>query len=219
VAPGLPGPRWHRRQHQGPLSRRPHPDSGPPPPGWLSAALQAAGFSGDLTTGKIEPLPAASSSSGDGSGSGQDAADAAGAGLLAPEASAARRRAALLSLPLAAPPRDDGGLFGWASAAAWTPSGTPPPQPLTARQVPAERAAVAALLARLEARVAALPTTVETDAELLTAVAAAAAGKAGGGGGLPPRREAAVRARLEHKLLLAEAATLLRRYSGALARG
>jgi hypothetical protein len=177
------------------------------------------------------------SSSGGGGGAFAPAAAGAGAAarLIGPGPTSARRRAALLSLPLAAPPRDDGGLVGWASAQAWTASGQPPPRPLAPREVPAERVAAAALLADIEARTATLGTGIEADLRLLDEAAAAAAASRGGGGGgggrggrssqdggaaeLGPRREAAVRARLEHKLMLAEAAALLRRYQRSLARG
>ncbi|KAI8476015.1 MAG: hypothetical protein J3K34DRAFT_516927 [Monoraphidium minutum] len=196
----------------------------------LNAAslLEAAGYTGDLEKGDITPVtpPTGGDDGDDGS-------------IAAPARAAARRAAALLSLPLRPPPRFDGGLFGWAAPRAWTESGAPPPAPLADAAVPEERAAVAALKTDLAARLSAAPTTIETDIQILldaeAAAAAAAAGgggrgaaaAAGGGGGrgaaakgegarLAPRREAAVRARLERKLLLREGVRALDLYGAVL---
>jgi hypothetical protein len=167
-----------------------------------ASLLEAAGFAGDLAKGKVEPL----------SGGGDGTTDAA------------RRRAALLSMPLAPPPSfSRGGLFGWAAPVAWSPSGEPPPRPLTPAEVPAERASVATLRRAIASRCALLGTTLETDAALLERAASGGGDKAAAAGGsaqpLTPRIEAAVRARLEHKRLLAEADLLLAKYERALASG
>jgi len=207
---------------------------------------QAAGFSGDLAAGEIQPLDTRTSSS----SSNRSSSTSTSSGssnysiqdqlnnqatiassyepLCTPSLQAARRRSALLSLPLAQPPQDQaGGLFGWPSAKAWSASGQPPPQPLQPLQVPAERAAVAALQQQLEERMAALPTSIDTDLALL----AAARNNSGGGSdatnagasqpppALSARHEMAVRARLEQKLIMQEAAEVLEGYERALALG
>jgi hypothetical protein len=203
--------------------------------------VQAAGFAGDLARGKIEP-----------------AAPAAAEQPHNALQQLARRRAALLSLPLDAPVgnrrRRDAGLAGWWAFATqpWTEAGRPPPQPIQRGQVASERAAVAQLLAAVAEQAARLPTSIGTDRALLQQAAAqAAAGseqrqlrrphvpavaatqRAGGsssnrssssssGSGSDvdlssPRMVAAIQARLEHKLLLAQAGDVLRAYDAYLA--
>lgn len=209
----------------------------PPGVSGLNAAglLQAAGFTGDLTEGQIEPVPAAcstspgSSSSSSHTSSGRSAGGAAEGpaeedSFCTAALTAARRRAALLSMPLSKPPAEsEGGLFGWASARAWSSSGKPPPQPLMAGRVPSERAAAEALRRLLGERLSALPTCIEEDIQILARARAAAAAGSGTGGkargavgaaaaALTPRRETAVRARLEQKLLLREGVRVLEAY-------
>jgi hypothetical protein len=177
-----------------------------------------------LTTGDIQPLGTAGDSSGQDDGS-----------ICSVSLTVARRRAALLSLPLRKAPGEDGGgggLFGWASAKAWSESGRAPPAPLAAAAVPAERAALAALRGRLREELAALPTSIEADLghllDFQRPAAASASGGApnsgGGGGGAlgtvrgsRQRRETALRARLERKLLMREALRVLESYDLALA--
>lgn len=172
----------------------------------------------------------------------------------------------------------EGGLLGWLDGLSqpWTDSGKPPPQPLQRQQVPAERAAIQALQQQLAQQLEQLPTSIETDQEVLRQLELHGAGVVFGGssesmpsvnqgatsspsgsdssGGdsvqqrrhgrllqqaagaaprpiLPPlpaqqqladsggrspstaRLMAAVRARLEHKLLLHEGLGVLQQYS------
>jgi hypothetical protein len=98
----------------------------------LSMLLQALAFTGDLSAGDIQPQHHASP--------------------LTPEQQLrlARRKSALLSMPIACPPAaasgrnsssssssSSGGLFGWMDAATqpWTPTGRPDPEPLNPKQV------------------------------------------------------------------------------------
>jgi hypothetical protein len=136
-------------------------------------------------------------------------------------AALSRRRSALLSLPVcdvSTPRPAAGGLLSWPPGA-WTASGEAPATPLAPGAHPAERGRVAALLAALAAQAAALPTSGEADAALL-ALLASGGGEGGGAmrGVVPwPRVVAAIRARLEHKRLLAAATDVLRRYDAYLA--
>lgn len=59
--------------------------------------------------------------------------------------------------------------MGWLDnlAQPWTDSGKPPPQPLQRQQVPAERAAIQALQQQLAQQLEQLPTSIETDWEVL----------------------------------------------------
>jgi hypothetical protein len=94
--------------------------------------LQAVHFTGDLSEGDIQPQPHSTP--------------------LTPEQQLrlARRRSALLSIPVACPQAaasgrnsssssgsGGGGLFGWMDAATqpWTPTGRPDPEPLNPKQV------------------------------------------------------------------------------------
>jgi hypothetical protein len=114
--------------------------------------MQAASFSGDLEKQKdLQPLGASQQ--------------------LSPR-QLARREAALLSMPLKSPnsSSSSGGLFGWLTDAAqpWTESGRPPPQPLQPYQAAAELAAVHALQQQLRTQLSGLPTSIQTDEQLLT---------------------------------------------------
>jgi hypothetical protein len=97
-----------------------------------AACLQALHFTGDLSAGDIQPQSQACP--------------------LTPEQQLrlARRRSALLSMPIECPQAaasgrnsssssgsGGGGLFGWMDAATqpWTPAGRPDPEPLTPKQV------------------------------------------------------------------------------------
>lgn len=113
------------------------------------------------------------------------------------------------SLPTA---DNGGGLFGWPPKP-WTNSGRAPPQPLLARGVAAERTAAAAVRQVLEGALHGLPTSILTDIDLLLG-----AGGTGSGAGaaLSGRVEAAVRCRLEHKLLLREGVRVMEEYEAAL---
>ncbi len=77
----------------------------------------------------------------------------------------------------------------------------------------AERTAAAAVRRALEGALHALPTSILTDIDLLLG-----AGERGAGGGaaLSGRVEAAVRCRLEHKLLLREGVRVMEEYEAAL---
>ncbi|WIA21504.1 hypothetical protein OEZ85_000708 [Tetradesmus obliquus] len=102
--------------------------------------LLALSFTGDLSDGDIQPQQHASPLTAE------------------QQLRLARRRSALLSMPIASPPAaasgrnssssssssSGGGLFGWMDAATqpWTPTGRPDAEPLSAKQVPQERAAV-----------------------------------------------------------------------------
>jgi hypothetical protein len=132
-----------------------------------------------------------------------------------------RLRCALLSLPVHDGFASSGGAgamgISWPPKA-WTASGKPSPQQLLARDVAGELAAAEALRAACLSELARLPTSAAGDEGLLLSSSAAA--KAGGGGGraLGGRLEAAVRCRLEHKLLVGAALEALGRYEVHLQR-
>lgn len=214
----------------------------------LFVALQAAGFTGELSTGSIQPGQQLSTD------------------LQQQQDVLARREAALLSMPLktsSSSSSDNGGIFGWLNAAAqpWTESGRPPPQPLRRDQAAAERSAVWALQQLLQKQLSALPTSIQTDQELLAQLERNTGGRiakadaaqpqpansstadvqqrrnlrlkqqqqqatgstvplAAGLNDRPPSKSrimTAVRARLEHKLLLQEGLTVLQQYERYLA--
>lgn len=212
--------------------------------------LQAASFSGDLEKQKdLQPIGASQQ--------------------LSPQ-QLARREAALLSMPLKSPNSTSsggGGLFGWLTDAAqpWTESGRPPPQALQPYQAAAELAAVRTLQQQLHSQLSSLPTSIQTDQQLLAQLEArgsdgssSSAGVCGSSGGSsaglesvqqrrhtrlqqqqqsgaaprpllaalpaadsrPPsaaRLMTALRARLEHKLLLQEGLNVLQLYEQLLA--
>jgi len=215
----------------------------------LVVSLQAAGFTGELSKGSIQPGQQLSTDL-----------------QQQQQHVLARREAALLSMPLktTSSSGNSGGIFGWLDAAAqpWTESGRPPPQPLRRDQAAAERAAVRALQKQLQQQLSALPTTIQTDQELLAQLEQDTSGRvakvaaaqrqpansntadvqqrrtlrlkqqqqqqatastvplAAGLNDRPPSRSrimTAVRARLEHKLLLQEGLTVLQQYERYLA--
>jgi hypothetical protein len=195
-------------------------------PSWtLNAAslLEYAGFGGDPNNepDSVKPLPATVAAAT------ASTANPTTTDALAKRQKLVRRRCVLLSLPTrntsphsGAPGAGGGGpasaLFSWASSAA----APPPPLPLRKRDAPAERAVAARLLAAVDARLASLPTSAQTDEELLREGRADVEGDGSLGGRnrggatrpLTPREATAVRARLEHKRLLLEARAMLRGY-------
>lgn len=130
--------------------------------------LQAVGFTGDLAAAQRDP-----------------AVDIQPRVPPAPNEvpRLARRKAALLSMPLDTPPAAasgrgsssgngsaSNGFASWwfgESMQAWTPSGEPTPQPLSRHKVPAERSAIAVLQQQLVHQLACLSTSTATDEELL----------------------------------------------------
>ncbi|GIL74784.1 hypothetical protein Vretimale_2404 [Volvox reticuliferus] len=126
----------------------------------------------------------------------------------------ARQKSAVLSMNLSDgfPSPKGGGLFGrWPGATSWTDAGRPPPQRLngSATTMTTERAAVATVRQSYQAALDELPTSIAKDESLLLAHDQASGGAAVP---LPSRVAAAVRCRLEHKLLLAEAVRALEIY-------
>jgi hypothetical protein len=80
-------------------------------------------------------------------------------------------------------------------------------------ELQAERHSIDALLAQCSSMMASMPTSVETDEQLL---AAAAAGGSGAGPQMNVRRQQAVRVRLENKNLLLAAQAVLQQYADSL---
>jgi hypothetical protein len=162
--------------------------------------LQAAGFTGDLTISEVQAAAAA-----------QQQCD---------QLQLSRRKAALLSMPLRSSNGGGaGGFSAWLAAATkpWTESGRAPPQPLRSDQVGSERAAVQQLLACVKQQLAALPTSIATDQQLLRDAAAAGQTVSSSSSSTTGRVRAAIEARVEHKLLLQEAAAVLQQYQAYLA--
>ena len=210
----------------------------------LRLTLQAAGFTGDLVEGSINPSQHLSATDHD-------------------SLRWSRRRAALLSLPVtansesqraaAAWPGENqhlserpqvirrgwggsagggsSGLLSWLDSAAkpWTPTGEAGPRRLQQGEVVRERVAVAELQRQLLGQMGGLGTSIQTDEVLLAAAGAGpgpgfetgGVGKGGDGRGIgmSSRRRMAVAARLEHKLLLREALAVLQHYEHHLEDG
>jgi hypothetical protein len=134
-----------------------------------------------------------------------------------------RLRCALLSLPVhngfagGSSGAGDGRVLGVAwPPRAWTESGEPAPQPLPATGAAAERAGLEVLRGACLSELRGLATSAAQDEELLLASAAAKAGVGESRRALGARQEAAVRCRLEHKLLVEAALEALERYEAHL---
>jgi hypothetical protein len=155
------------------------------------------------------------------------AAAASAAGADDTEPAFQRLRCALLSLPAhngfagrrSGSGAGDARVLGvsWPPRA-WTESGEPAPQLLSASDVAAERRDLDAVRGACLSELRGLATSAAHDEGLLLASAAAKAGVGGGGRALGSRHEAAVRCRLEYKLLVEAALEALERYERHLQR-